>query len=111
MARPPKKPTYAEANTIITAAIAALRTAYIAANSADEKDRITSVTWVLKDESDAIVSAGLADDSGVFQAQSEYFKGAKAQIDAFQKQVDQVIHYVHIAGQVADALAKLLMLF
>lgn len=105
MGKPPK-PSFRDAMFILSNGISALSDAYRSANTIEDKDRVFSVMSVLQDESSAIVSAGRANDTDAFKAQSQFFAGAKATIDQFQQDIGKIIRYLQVAGAVADTLLK-----
>jgi hypothetical protein len=98
--------SYKDALGALTAAIGQLNQAYKAANTMEDKDKIFSVMELLQDEVNAVAAAGLAASDAAYSAQAASLKNAADQIAEFQSHVDQYVKYIGLAGQVAEALKK-----
>ena len=102
--------SYKNALGDLSTAIAQLNQAYKAANTIDEKDEIFSMLELLQDEVNEIAGAGLASSDTAYMAQTQPFKSASQALIDFRKKIDGHVKYIKLAGQVAEALAKVITL-
>ncbi|SRR5216684_9300437 len=98
--------SYKDTLGTLNAAIGQLNQAYKAANTIEDKDRIFSVMELLQDEVNAVAAAGLAASDAAYSAQAASFKKASDQIAEFQSHINLYVKYISLAGQVAEALGK-----
>lgn len=99
---------YNDAVEYLTDALQNLSLAYDAASSSGDRDSIFSAMEILQDEINAVSAAGLSDSDSAYRILTDRFRESAKQLDDFKADIDKHVHDIAIAGNIADALLKVI---